>query len=95
MDFFVIAFGIVEADRPERVDRHVLDRELVDARSVIAGRRDIEVGRVLVRVATPRGGGSDQMADRAHFGPVPKAFLKSGMVVESTSSASRTFFWLA
>ncbi|MNP57724.1 hypothetical protein D3C76_1525780 [compost metagenome] len=26
---------------------------------------------------------------------VPKAFLKSGMVEDSTSRASRTFFWLA
>src|SRR5258708_24698401 len=65
---FVIAFGIVEANGPEGIDRHILDRELVDGGAVVLCRGDIEIGRVLVRVAAPACGSSDQMAYRIDFG---------------------------
>src|SRR5580704_9906047 len=60
----VEAGGVVDADRPETVDRHVLDREPIDRLAVVARRRDVEIDRRLVGVATPGRGGCDQMTDR-------------------------------
>src|SRR6478752_2247324 len=62
--FLVIALLIVKADGPEAVDWHVLDVELVDRVAIVPLGRDVEVDRVLVRVAAPGRGRSDQMADR-------------------------------
>src|SRR5258708_40037898 len=48
---FQIAFGVVDDDRPEAVDGHFSDGELVDGRAIIASWRDREVKRVLFRIA--------------------------------------------
>ena len=90
-----VALGVVDADRPEAVDRHVLDVELVDRRAVVLGRRDVEIDGILVRIAAPGRRGSDQVPDRIDLILGAERLLKSGKVVPSTSSASRTFFWLA
>ena len=38
-----IALGVVDADRPEAVDRNVLDVEPVDRIAVVFGRDDVEI----------------------------------------------------
>src|SRR6266568_2659299 len=50
----VVARGVVDTDRPERVDGYVIDVQLVDCVAVVIGGRDVEVGRVLVGIAAPR-----------------------------------------
>src|SRR5580704_7244453 len=60
----VVAGGVIDADRPETVDRHVLDREPIDGFAVVVRRRDVEIDRRLVGIAAPARGGADQMADR-------------------------------
>src|SRR5258706_14791362 len=59
-----IPFRVVEADRPEGVNRHVLDLEAINRRAVVFRRWEIEIDRNRFRVATPRGRGCDQVADR-------------------------------
>src|SRR5216684_3504692 len=59
----VIALGIVEADGPEPVDGNVLHVELVDGRAIVLRRRDIEIDRILVGIATPGRRRSDQVPD--------------------------------
>ena len=48
-----IAFGVIDADRPEAVDRHILDVEPVDRTAVVFDRNDVEIERVLLRIAAP------------------------------------------
>ena len=55
-----IAFGVIDADRPEAVDGHVLDIELVDRLAVVPGGGDVEIERVLLRIAAPGRGRPDQ-----------------------------------
>ena len=43
----VIALGVVDADRPELVDRHVLDIELIDGAAVVLGGCYVEIGASL------------------------------------------------
>src|SRR6185437_7826103 len=80
-----ITFGVVDGDRPEAVDRHVLDVELVDCRAIVLCGRRGEIERVFLWIAAPAHGGADQMPHR----------IVSVKVVLRTSKASRTFFWLA
>ena len=59
-----VALCIVDTDRPERVDWNVLDVELVDGRAVVVFRCDVQIGRILVGIASPGRRGSDEMPDR-------------------------------
>src|SRR5882672_7276543 len=52
----VVARGVVDTDRPEGVDRYVVDVQPVDCVTVVVGGRDVEIGRVLVGIAAPRRG---------------------------------------
>ena len=69
--------------------------ELVNGLTIVLAWCDIEINSILIRIAAPSGGCSNQMADRSTCSLLPKAFLRSGSVDPSTTSASRTFFWLA
>jgi hypothetical protein len=46
-----MAAVVIDADRPETVDRNVLDVELVDGLAVVVGGRDVQVEGVLFRIA--------------------------------------------
>ena len=54
-------FVVVDADRPEALDRHVLDAELVDRLAVVTGGRDVEIKGVLLGIAAPSDRRSDQV----------------------------------
>src|SRR6267378_8194521 len=60
----VVARGVVDTDRPEGVDGYVLDVQLVDRVAFVIGGRDVEIGRLLVGIAAPRGGRCDQVSYR-------------------------------
>ena len=90
-----IAFGVIDADRPEAVDRHILDVEPVDRIAVVFGRNDVEIERVLLWIAAPGRGGADQTPDGIGGALGPNIPLVSGKVVASMRSPSRTAFWLA
>ena len=64
-----IAFGIVEADRPETIDGHILHVEPVDRRAIVLARRDVEIDGVLIRIKAPARRGDDQVPDRIDFIP--------------------------
>lgn len=50
-----LALAVVEADRPEAVHGNVFNNvELVNGRPVVFGRGEVEIDRVLPRVAAPR-----------------------------------------
>src|SRR6478672_5152318 len=74
--FLVIAFGIIDADRPETVNGHILDVEPVDRGAVIFGRRDVKIGRILVWIAAPGRGGADQVPYRIHLIPGAERLLE-------------------
>src|SRR5882724_9953448 len=61
---FVVSGGVVEADGPETIDRHVLDAELVDRGAVVLVWGDVQIRGVLVGIAAPARRGPDQVADR-------------------------------
>ena len=50
-----MALRVIDADRPESVDRDVADRERVYPAAVVSGWRDVEVDRVAVRAGSPSG----------------------------------------
>ena len=90
-----IALAVVEADRPEAIDRHIFDVELVDCLAVVLRGSKVEIDARPFSDCRPRSSPpkSDAGRDRlASF--VPKARLVSVSVVPSTISASRIFFWL-
>ena len=90
-----IALGVVEADRPEAIDGHVLDVELVDRRAIVLAWRDVEIDGILLGIEAPARRGDDQVPDRIDLSLRPDARRQSGIVSPSAISASRTFFWLA
>src|ERR1700690_4137623 len=59
-----MALVVVDADRPEALDRHVLDAELVDRLAVVMGGRDVQIKGVLFGIAAPSDRRPDQMTDR-------------------------------
>ena len=88
-----MAGGIVDGDRPESVDRYFRRNvELVDGCAIVLLGRDIEIEGLLVGIASPRGGGADQVSDSIDLVLAPNALRRSGNVAFSTRSASRTFF---
>ena len=64
-----IALGVVEADRPEAIDGHILDVELVDRRAVVLAWRDVEINGVLIGIEAPARRGDDQVPDRIDLIP--------------------------
>ena len=56
--------GVVEADRPEAIDRHILHVDLVDRRAIILAWRDVEINRILIGIEAPARRGDDQVPDR-------------------------------
>src|SRR6516162_918400 len=52
--FLKVPLGVVDADRPEAVDGHVLDVEAIDGSAVILSGGDVEIGRILVGDCRPR-----------------------------------------
>ena len=63
----VVTLCVIHAHRPEAVDRHVPDVELVDSRAVISCRGDVEGCRILVGIAAPAYGCSDQVSYRINL----------------------------
>ena len=59
-----VSFGVVESDRPEAVDGHILNVELVDRRAVVLARRDVEINGILIGIESPACRGNDQVSDR-------------------------------
>src|SRR5688572_27910563 len=49
----VVALRVVDADRPERLHRHILHAELVDRGSVVLLRCHVEIDRILVGISAP------------------------------------------
>src|SRR5262249_36018681 len=72
-----VAFGIVNRDRPEAVHRYVLYRQFVNRLAVIPGRRYGEVGRILLRIAAPSHGRSNEMSYGIDFFFSPEGVLES------------------
>jgi len=65
--WLVVAFGVVHADRPESVDGHIPGAKLVDGFSVVPCRCEVEIGCILVRIATPGCRRAHQSAHGIHF----------------------------
>src|SRR6185295_14247729 len=68
---------------------------LIDGFAVVLARCDVEIERVFLGIAAIRHRGSNQVSYRIDLIPGAEHALVSGRVVPNTSSASRTFFWLA
>jgi hypothetical protein len=90
-----MAFGVVDADRPEAIYGYFLDDELIDSGAIVLAGRDVEVKGVFLGIAAEgmavpircRTGSTSSLGPNMH--------LESGRVVPSARSASRTFFWLS
>src|SRR3984893_14225782 len=60
----VVAFGVVDTHGPEAVDGHVTGTKRVDGFSVVPGWREVEIGCILVRIASPRSRRANQTSHR-------------------------------
>ena len=65
--FLIVAFGIVEADGPEAVDRYVFDRKLIVSLPVVLRRSDIKISGVLWRIAALGGSCRNEAIDWINF----------------------------
>jgi hypothetical protein len=90
-----IACGVVDADRPEGIDRHVLDVEPIDSLAVILWYVRDDISRILVGIAAPTGSGADQVFNRIDLVLGPEGCLKPSVCLASTKRASRISFKLA
>jgi hypothetical protein len=86
------SIGIVNADGPEGVNRHVFNVNLVNCFAIVFRRRNIEIDCVLLGNPAPRAAVPIRCLTGSTCSLVPNAFLKSGIVEPSTSNASCTFF---
>src|SRR4029077_19926059 len=67
-----MALRIVEAYRPEAVDRDMLDHQPMGGFTVVLAGSDVEIECVLLRIAAEGESRSDQMANRVDLFPGPE-----------------------
>jgi hypothetical protein len=84
-----IAFGVVDADRPEAVDRNVLDLEFVDGLAVVLFGRDAEISRILVRIAALARCCGDQMPHRIDLALRAEGIFEATSELRETSTPAR------
>ena len=69
---------VVDADRPESVDGHILDAEPIDCLAVVVSRGDVESDGFVLRIAAPGGGRPDQAPDRIDLAALAEHALGVG-----------------
>ena len=90
-----MALVVVDADRPEAVDRHVLDVQLIDCLAVVMGGRDVQIKGVLSSGLPPQATADPIRCRTASTFPLgPNMPLVSGTVAPRLSRPSRTLTWL-